>query len=149
MTDYFVGQTSYSYDGLERLTSIANPFGEVTTFQYDADSRLIRKNLANGTYTTYSYNNRGFLTGIYNYKSNGALIAYATYTYDAEGNRLSMTTPEGTYTYTYDAIYRLTGEANPIGGNYSYTYDAVGNRTSMTYNGITTNCTYDAGNKLL
>ncbi|MGB9877949.1 MAG: hypothetical protein ACPLPS_09305, partial [bacterium] len=45
--------------------------------------------------------------------------------------------------------YRLTGEVNPIGGNYSYTYDAVGNRTSMTHNGITTNCTYDAGNKLL
>jgi RHS repeat-associated protein len=149
MTDYFGGQTNYSYDALGRLTSLTNPFGEVTTFQYDANSRLIRKNLANGTYTTYSYNSRGFLTGIYNYKSDGTLITYATYTYDAVGNRLSMSTPEGNYTYSYDAIYRLTGEVNPIGGTYSYTYDAVGNRLSMTHNGQTINYVYDAGNKLL
>jgi RHS repeat-associated protein len=149
MTDYFSGQTNYSYDALGRLTSLTNPFGEVTTFQYDANSRLIRKNLANGTYTTYSYNSRGFLTGIYNYKSNGTLLTYATYTYDAVGNRLSMSTPEGNYTYSYDAIYRLTGEVNPIGGTYSYTYDAVGNRLSMTHNGQTINYVYDAGNKLL
>jgi len=149
MTDYFGGQTNYSYDALGRLTSLTNPFGEVTTFQYDANSRLIRKNLANGTYTTYSYNSRGFLTGIYNYKSNGTLITYATYTYDAVGNRLSMSTPEGNYSYSYDAIYRLTGEVNPIGGTYSYTYDAVGNRLSMTHNGQTINYVYDAGNKLL
>jgi RHS repeat-associated protein len=131
------------------LTSLTNPFGEVTTFQYDANSRLIRKNLANGTYTTYSYNSRGFLTGIYNYKSNGTLLTYATYTYDAVGNRLSMSTPEGNYSYSYDAIYRLTGEVNPVGGTYSYTYDAVGNRLSMTHNGQTINYVYDAGNKLL
>jgi RHS repeat-associated protein len=149
MTDYFGSQTNYSYDALGRLTSLSNPYGEVTTFQYDANSRLIRKNLANGTYTTYSYNSRGFLTGIYNYKSNGTLITYATYTYDAVGNRLSMSTPEGNYTYSYDAIYRLTGEVNPIGGTYSYTYDAVGNRLSMTHNGQTINYVYDAGNKLL
>jgi RHS repeat-associated protein len=149
MTDYFVGQTNYSYDALGRLTSLSNPYGEVTTFQYDANSRLIRKNLANGTYTIYSYNSRGFLTGIYNYKSNGTLLTYATYTYDAVGNRLSMSTPEGNYTYSYDAIYRLTGEVNPIGGTYSYTYDAVGNRLSMTHNGQTINYVYDAGNKLL
>ncbi|MBC7327970.1 hypothetical protein H5T87_07635 [bacterium] len=116
MTDYFGGQTTYSYDALGRLVSIVNPYGEMTTFQYDANSRLIRKNLSNGTYTTYSYNNRGFLLGIANYKSDGTLITYANYTYDAVGNRLSMTTPEGTYSNTYDAIYRLTGEVNPIGG---------------------------------
>jgi RHS repeat-associated protein len=60
-----------------------------------------------------------------------------------------MSTPEGNYTYSYDAIYRLTGEVNPIGGTYSYTYDAVGNRLSMTHNGQTINYVYDAGNKLL
>ena len=50
MTDYFGGQTNYSYDALGRLTSLSNPFGEVTTFQYDANSRLIRKNRDYSTY---------------------------------------------------------------------------------------------------
>jgi RHS repeat-associated protein len=72
------------------------------------------------------------------------------YTYDLNGNRLTMTDPTGTTYYEYDALNRLTKITNPNGEVITYTYDAVGRRTAMTYaNGMTTSYTYDAAGRLL
>lgn len=57
---------------------------------------------------------------------------------DPAGNRLSVTEISGrTASYTYDSLYRLTGETisqDPSGNNGTadYTYDAVGNRLTRT-----------------
>jgi len=56
---------------------------------------------------------------------------------------------EGTTTYTYDALHRLTEVTYPDGSTTSYEYDPMGNRTSMTENGVTTTYTYDATDRLL
>ncbi|MDE1976420.1 MAG: RHS repeat protein, partial [Elusimicrobia bacterium] len=65
------------------------------------------------------------------------------YTYDADGNRTSMTTPWGTFNYTYDADNRLTSITNPQGERFALTYDADGRRTSLTYpNGVKTTYAY-------
>ncbi len=61
------------------------------------------------------------------------------YTYDAVGNRQSMTSPDGQLSYTYDAAKRLTG----VGG-VAYTWDANGNLTSDDVRSYT----YDHGNRL-
>ncbi len=57
-----------------------------------------------------------------------------------------------TFTWTYDAAYRLTGETRVNFGTTtyqaSYSYDAVGNRTSATINGQTTNYTYNSLDQL-
>lgn len=55
---------------------------------------------------------------------------YATYTYDAVGNRLSTTTPDGQSTATYNSFDQLTALQTP-GGTITYDYDPNGNQTRV------------------
>ena len=65
-----------------------------------------------------------------------------SYTYDAAGNRATMTENGTTTTYTYDKNNRLLRESKP-GSIITYTYDANGNL--LTGDGAT--YTYDARNR--
>jgi YD repeat-containing protein len=87
-----------------------------------------------GTSITYTYDPLNRLTGA-SY-SDGT---YYNYTYDAVGNRLTETTPQGTTNYVYDAANRLTS----VGG-VSYTWDNNGNLLSDG----TSTYTYDHANRL-
>ncbi|MEX2475769.1 RHS repeat domain-containing protein [Marinobacter sp.] len=63
-----------------------------------------------------------------------ALDGVTTYTYDAAGNRLTATNPEGTTRNSYDAQNRLTrltttDAADQIVADYAYNLDATGRRT--------------------
>jgi len=72
------------------------------------------------------------------------------YTYDQVGNRISMTDPAGTTSYTYDYLHRLISVTNPDNKTISYQYDASGNRTQLTdpASNITA-YTYDGDNRLV
>ena len=48
-----------------------------------------------------------------------------SYSYDQNGNRLSMTDPTGTTTYTYDKLNRLTSLTNPFDQTIGLDYDAL------------------------
>ncbi|MDA2925559.1 DUF4157 domain-containing protein, partial [Acidobacteria bacterium AH-259-L09] len=72
------------------------------------------------------------------------------YTYDLNGNRISMIDPTGLTTYTYDALNRLASITNPSSQTTTFTYDALSRRTSMTHaNGVVTTFSYDAASQLL
>ena len=72
------------------------------------------------------------------------------YTYDLNGNRVSMTDPTGITTYSYDVLNRLTSITNPSGQTTAFTYDTLGRRTSMTHdNGVVTTYTYNVASQLL
>ena len=60
------------------------------------------------------------------------------------------TTQNGTTTYVYDPLNRLTGatEVGTATREYGYTYDAVGNRLTKTIDGMTVNYVYDVANRL-
>jgi YD repeat-containing protein len=49
------GLTTCTYDALNRLTSIMNNKGQVTSFSYDAHGRRTSMTHANGVVTSYSY----------------------------------------------------------------------------------------------
>ena len=81
-----------------------------------------------------------------------SVLAMFTNTYDAVGNRLSVTEADGTLvTYGYDASYQLVNERRSGSNAYNttYTYDALGNRLVKNDSGQITNYSYNAANALV
>jgi RHS repeat-associated protein len=106
----------YVYDNLGRITEKTETIGGQThtfDYSYDADSRL----------TTV--------------RQDGTLIA--TYAYDSNGNRVSLTTPSRMLVGTYNAQDELTQY-----GQATYVYNAEGESTAKTVNRQTTTYGFDA-----
>jgi RHS repeat-associated protein len=70
----------------------------------------------------------------------------ATYTYDANGNTLSETAPNGTTTYTWDFENRLSSVTLPNGHVQSYKYDPFGRRIQKITYAKTRAFAYDGDN---
>ena len=108
-------------DDLGRVVARTETIGGVTrtlTYVYDAASRLAEIHQNGGT--------------------------IASYAYDANGNRLNLTTSGGTVNGTYDAQDHLLQY-----GTTSFDYDAAGQLTTKTVGGQTTTYAYDETGNLL
>lgn len=196
-TNYGAGTYTLGYDRADHLTTITPPAanGNVETRSYDRDGRLtgvtskkgtttlssftqafdVASNPISGTMvsggttvnTAYTYDAASRLTKACWTTSCTNSTAYAAYTYDGVGNRLTenrvgIATP-GSTTYTYNNADQLT--TTKIGTTTtSYGYDLNGNQTtagartsifdlanrlkSTTASGTTTAFTYDGdGNR--
>jgi len=133
--------TTWTYTSYGEPDSYSARFSglEIFAVQYvrDALGRIIQKTeMLDGhtTIETYEYDSVGRLTHVQ--RDGNAL---AVYSYDSNGNRVSVTNPEGTVTATYDIQDRLTRY-----GSTTYTYTANGEVQSKTTSGVTTTYTYDA-----
>jgi len=131
------GLTTYTYDALNRLTSITNNRGVVTSFTYDALGRRTSITHGNGVQTTYTYDAASQLLSL-THRLGAATINSFTYTYDKVGNRKTKVNRDGSHNYTYDALNRLAEAINPLPTNplETYTYDPVGNRSDSNQNGL-------------
>ncbi len=130
---------NYHYDPAGRLERLTDGSGaELIHYEYDGSGLLVRETKGNGTYTTYNYDLAGQLTSLVNYAPDNSVQSRFDYTYDANGNRTSMTTLEGTTVYAYDLIGQLTGVTYPGGRHVIYAYDAAGNRVTVSDNGTAT-----------
>ena len=81
-------------------------------------------------------------------KGGSTTIASVAYTLDDVGNRTQRVDQQGTHTYSYDDLYRLTSVTYPGPSTTSYAFDAFGNRTSMTVAGNTTTYAYDDNDRI-
>jgi RHS repeat-associated protein len=144
------GNFSYAYDAMNRLTFMSAPGNQAFTFEYDELGRRTRLAYPNGTEALYTYDDASQLTNI-EFKSNGFTFGAAGYTYDAAGNRTSMTDVIGTHLYEYDGLHRLSRAEHPAGWPFpsqveTFSYDAVGNRLA---DDKVTGYQYNAANRLL
>lgn len=152
-------QETFTYDTLGRLETHTDFAGQVIGFAHDVADHLSEKTLPGGS-VSYSFTSGGRRTQagddsyvydsrdrlLEDHKANGEVL---NYTYDAGGNRTSMTTSEGTTTYGYDVLDRLDSVTD-ASGTTTYGYDAVGNLTSTAFpNGVTTTYGYDTLNRLV
>jgi YD repeat-containing protein len=122
---------TYTYNALGQQATVTDASG-TTTDSYDTQGNLIEQQTPEGTIwyvfnpatgqetesytnytdTLYGYNNQGELTTVTADKLNGGVLTTSlviAYTYDAAGNKLAETLPNGELTtYTYDDLNRLT-----------------------------------------
>jgi RHS repeat-associated protein len=112
-------------------------------YVYDALSRRTSVSLTNGTVTSYSYDAASQVTAIsHQLAATSALINQAAYTYNAVGNRTSLTDRRGPQAFGYDNLDRLISASHPLLATpQAFAYDPVGNRT-------TNGSLHNAGNQL-
>ena len=137
---------TYGYDSTGRLASISDQ-GNSFNFSYTTLGQRSKLSYPNGITTSYSYDSAGNLTGLSHKSSRGKTIASYSYTVDKVGNRLSKSDQHKTYTYGYDAVYRLILAQLNRRATEQYSYDPVGNRLTGPERG--TDYTYGPGNELL
>ena len=101
-----------------------------------------------GVVSSYAYDAADRLTGIAHVKDGQTTLASVSYTLDAVGNRTGRVDEQGTHSYSYDGLYRLTSVTYPGPSTTSYTFDAFGNRTRMTNSAGTTTYAYDDADRL-
>ena len=108
-------KAAYTRDNMGRIVGLKDTIGGATTSY------------------AYAFDNAGRLQSV---KKGSTTVA--SYSYDDNSNRLSLTTPSGTVNATYDAQDRLLTY-----GNASYTYNANGDLATKVVSSQTTTYQYD------
>ena len=159
---------TYTYDGNDNLTKRRTPNGADILFTYDPVNQLLNKTLPGTQITSYQYDLVGNLTNVTDPDSVLAMTydqanrplttntagssnqpsITLTYTYDKNGNRLTLNGGTASHTYVYDVLNRLTSLTSPAGAS-TFAYDELSRRTSLTLpNGTQTTYTYDPASQV-
>jgi RHS repeat-associated protein len=137
--DYNGAVTNYSYDTLNRLTTISYPDTTSATYGYDVLSRLTTATNPNGT-VTIAYDNRSRVCSVTDVF--GQVVSYS---YDANSNRTQLNLNGSlNASYQYDVINRLTQLTDNASLHVTFAYDATDKLTSRTLpNGVVSTYQYD------
>lgn len=164
-TDPLGHSVGYTYDINGNRIERNDPTGNTVNYQYDDLGRLIEKSYLGNT-DNYGYDEAGNLISAFNnniaysfeydnlnrlFKKN--ILTWGkslTYTYDAVGNRKTMTDHDGgVTTYHYDVNNRLNSLSNPANRTTSFEYDSGGRiQKQINGNGTFTSYSYDLGGRL-
>ena len=136
--------TNYVYDDLGRLTSESEADGVTLSYTYDSAGNR-SKLTATGTESyvvDYTYDNANHL--LTEVKIVGGATETTTYTYDANGNTLSVMSPGSIQVNEYNLFNQLVA-TNANGTYAAYSYNANGIRTAKSVNGTSTSFLLDGG----
>jgi RHS repeat-associated protein len=143
-----VGTTTMVTDPFGRVTSLTPPGFGAFTWAYGGDGAPTTAAAPNGNSTALAYDPLGRLLT----KVTGSRASYA-YAYNRSGSRLSEASTisgdpgNGTATFGYDALGRLTSYSLPGIRSMTDTWQAVPNRDLLTIDGVPTSQAFDAANR--
>lgn len=121
---------TYQYDRRNRLTTAVLPGSQTFSATYYETGQLQQLTYPNGIVADYAYEANGPVQSIV-YSGTSGTIEQFLYSYDDVRNVLSRTELEGTTSFSYDGLDRLTGADHPASSPIAdelYSYDRVGNR---------------------
>jgi RHS repeat-associated protein len=147
----------YSYDVAGQRVGMQTPHGDwvygydasgqLTSAQFSVNSTGVAAGLGDKS-LIYAYDAAGNRTsvtedGVQTLYTSNALNQYTrvgdtTYTYDADGNQISKTVGEETWTYRYNEDNRLERITAADGVVTQYEYDVFGNRSAAMEEGVRT-----------
>ncbi|MHB9048515.1 MAG: RHS repeat-associated core domain-containing protein, partial [Pirellulales bacterium] len=104
-------QTTWTYDGLNRVKTETNQLTLARQFEYDAAGNLLKRTDRNGRVIEYVYDN----------------LSRRTHEYWKDGQNTIRTIG-----YGYDAAGRMETAGDDLVGSYSYGYDNLDRKTSIT-----------------
>jgi YD repeat-containing protein len=111
------------YDSNDNVTQTTAPNGAVSTAAYDANDRKVSATAPQDT--------------------SSSPTRTTTYSYDAVGNQLTMTTPDGNVSGAAAGLYTTTTAYDVVNQPTSVT-DAAGNKTTASYDDVGTSVTVDS-----
>jgi RHS repeat-associated protein len=134
LTDPALNATHYAYDALNRRTSETNSLGFSRTYTYDAVGKPTAMTDRDGRTRRFVYDSLDRQTDEQWLDGGGLVTRTIHRVFNAASQLVSVTDPDSTLSYGYDADGRMTSVSN-LGTPgiptvaFGYTYDVVGNLT--------------------
>jgi RHS repeat-associated protein len=113
--------TRYAHDIAGRMTSLTDPKGQSTYWQFNAANQLLKKIYPDITEEGFAYDAYGRLATFTNRRNQATSLAYA---YDGKADSV------GNVSFGYDSWRRLSQQSNYV-GVHNFTYDLLGRQTSI------------------
>ncbi|MEZ6062402.1 MAG: DUF6531 domain-containing protein [Planctomycetaceae bacterium] len=145
---------AYEWDINDRLRTIVDAHHGTTVFRHDELGNLASATYADGSvelrmpdavgnlFRTQDRSDRryGPAGQLLEAKTDDGIIRFE---YDAEGNLIRRSTPQGDWHYVWNAAGMLKSVTRPDGEVVEFEYDALGRRVSKTFRGRTTRWIWD------
>jgi RHS repeat-associated protein len=135
--------TQYGYDFEGNVSSLREPNGNITYYDFDHLNRIKTVTQPGSINTTYGYDSHGNLISV-----TDALTNVTTYEYDDMERLVSTTSPDtGTVTYVYDENGKPVNKTDSKGISVGYVYDLLNRLTNVNFPDSSQNITfsYDQG----
>jgi uncharacterized repeat protein (TIGR03803 family)/YD repeat-containing protein len=124
---------NYQYDAAHRLQSVSDGLGESIVYALDAAGDVTQQSIKNAGGAVTKTQSSVFDALGRKLQDIGASSQTTTYSYDSDGNCLSITDGlNNTTTRTFDALNRMVASVDPLGHSTGFGYDAQDNLISVT-----------------